>query len=121
MQTFAEIYCARHPRTREKCSDEVLRRTLYPHARWFAALIMRVSPNFFAADRRFVDLALGSRTMKDIRLASREYFYDSGNSGWLRQRLNLRVSGQRMKRLAADYLPEGAYAYMPGTTHPASR
>ncbi len=109
MHTFAEIYRARHACSEREFAEDVFRKTLYPHARIFARLIEWLEPNFFAADHRFVDLAGQACTMKDIRIASREYYYDSGNPGWLRQKCYLRTSGQRMKQLAAEYLPEGQF------------
>ena len=48
--------------------------------------------------------------MKRVREDVRDYFWDSNNQGWLRRVANIRVSGQRLKNIARNYLPEGGSA-----------
>lgn len=107
MQNFREIYCERHSCKPEDFPRRVFWSCLYHHAKIFAPILLLFSYEFFSADRALITSAAEATSMKKIRDDVREYFWDSTNSGWLRRRANIRISGQRLKNLARRYLPEG--------------
>lgn len=97
-------------------------RALYPHAVLAAPLFLIFNYEYFAPDRDLIAAAGRATDLRHIREEVREFFWDSNNKGWLRRRLFIRVSGQRLKNLARRYLPEdGASASPQGSTPPASR
>ncbi len=110
MPNFREIYCEQHRCTPAQFSRKVFWACLYHHAKIVAPLLLLVNYDFFSADRTLISSAAEATNMKRIRDDVREFFWDSTNSGWLRRRLNIRMSGQRLKNLARRYLPEGESA-----------
>jgi hypothetical protein len=106
-ETFRDLFCAHEHCPLDKFVERVFWKTLYPHARLFAPLILVLHYPFFEADRCLISSAGDATTMKRVREEVRDYFWDSNNRGWLRRSANLRVSGQRLKDLARDYIPEG--------------
>lgn len=107
MATLADHYCERHKCTREQFVRQAFWKCLYPHARLVAPFILPFNYDFFSADRALINSVADAVTMKRVREDVRDYFWDSENRGWLRQALNIRVSGQRVKNLCRTYLPEG--------------
>lgn len=81
-------------------------RTLYPHAVLAAPVFLVFNYEFFVADRDLIASAGRASDMKHVREEVREFFWDTNNHGWLRRRLFIRISGQRLKNLARRYLPE---------------
>jgi len=123
MPTFRELYCERQKCTKDQFTKRVFWQCLYPHARLIAPFIMPFSYDFFAADRSLINSVADAITMKRVREDVRDYFWDSENRGWLRQSLNIRVSGQRVKNLCKEYLPEGEtpIPFPPPAADPKSR
>ena len=105
--TFREKFCADQKCSTEQFVSRVFWRTLYPHARLLAPIILLFRRPFFEADRVLISCAGDACDLRRIREDVRDFFWDSNNRGWLRRRINIRVSGQKLKDLARDYLPEG--------------
>lgn len=110
MRTFREIYCERHRLPPEKFCRHVFWRCLYPHARFFVPFVFIFNRRFFAPDNALIQCAARALTMKSVREDVRDFYWDSNNRGWLRETLRIRVSGQRVKDLARQYVPEGESA-----------
>ncbi len=108
MPTFQELYCAKHGCSPEQFHRRVFRHCLYPHARPIAPLIRLLNYDFFAADRTLLLSVAEAVSMKRVREEVRDYFWDSNNRGWMREALRIRMSGQRLKDLARQYLPESS-------------
>jgi hypothetical protein len=115
MRTFREIYCERHRCPPDKFTRRIFWRTLYPHARLVAPLILLFNYEFFSADRALIVYAGDALSVAQVRDEVRDFFWDSNNRRWLRGALRLRVSGERLKNLSRRYLPEH-----PAETKPAS-
>jgi hypothetical protein len=105
MATFSEIYCQRHRCDRAEFVTRIFWRTLYPHARIIAPLILLLDRDYFSADRALILGVADAATMQRVREEVREYYWDSSNRGWLRRNAHIRISGQRLKNLARDYMP----------------
>lgn len=107
LPTFRERFCADEKCPNEQFVSRIFWRTLYFHARLIAPAILLFQRSFFEADRSLISSAGDAGDMKRIREDVRDFFWDSNNHGWARRRLNIRVSGQKLKDLAREYLPEG--------------
>lgn len=108
MPTFQELYCAKNHCSPEQFHRRVFSHCLYPHARPIAPVIRFFSYDFFAADRTLLVSVAEAVSMKRVREEVRDYFWDSNNRGWMREALRIRMSGQRLKDLAREYLPESS-------------
>lgn len=104
---FRERFCAQRHCPKDQFVQRAFWRTLYPHARLVAPVILLLRPGFFEADRSLIESAGEATDMRRIREDVRDFFWDSNNRGWLRRRLNIRVSGQKLRNLAHEFLPEG--------------
>lgn len=111
MRTLEQVYCERHSCTPAQFRRRLFAHGLYPHARPFAWLIRLLHRRFFTADDALVRLVAEASTMRIVREEVRDYFWDSENRGWLRRVVNIRVSGQRVKNLAREYLPESELSF----------
>ncbi|HVU25299.1 MAG TPA: hypothetical protein VHE13_14315 [Opitutus sp.] len=106
MQTFREAYCTKHQCPPAEFAARVFWHTLYRHALFVAPLLIWLNYDFFSPDRSLIGHAGDATSVSRIRDEVRDYFWDSSNRGWLRRTLRLRVSGQRLKNLSRQYLPE---------------
>lgn len=102
-KTLAEAFCARHGCTLAQFRARMFWRTLHWHAVPVAPFL-RLG-NFFAADEDLVAGCGRARSMHDLRDEIEEYRFHPLNHGWLRRRLGLRISTQRLRALARNYLP----------------
>lgn len=98
MVTFAEKFCRDHALAPEKFEAELLRRTLYPTARWLRPLLA-LNRRYFDADRDFVRSIGRIRRMSDFGLEAMDYVDHPENRGLLRDGLRLRVSVRRMQAI----------------------
>lgn len=118
--TFRESFCTGEKCPADRFVSRVFWRTLYPHARLAAPFILLFKRSFFEADRSLISATGDACDMKRIREDVRDFFWDSNNRGWWRRRINIRVSGQKLKDLAREYLPEGVSVppFPPVSTRP---
>ena len=107
MRTLRELYCEKHHCPATDFERRAFWRCLYPHARFFAPLILLLYRDFFVSDRMLLRSIAEAVHMQRVRDEVRDFFWDSNNRGWLRHAIRIRVSGQRVKDLARDFLPEG--------------
>ena len=106
MRTFRELYCEKHRCTEQQFVRQLFWKALYPHALPFAPLLLLIRGDYFIADRSLIASVANAVTMHRVREEVRDYFWDSNNRGWLRRVANIRISGQRVKDIARNYLPE---------------
>ncbi len=97
--TFAELYCTRHGFAPEIFAPAVLRRALYPHTRFFAALIRHFDSDYFAADLDLVRAAGRLRHLRDFASDAEDFAHHPANRGTLRRTFRLRVSVRRLRSL----------------------
>lgn len=88
-------------------------RSLYPHAVPLALLVGRLRPGFFAADRGLIVAAGRARTLRELNEELADFARDPRNRGFGRGTLRLRVSADRLRRLARAHLPT-AWPARPG-------
>jgi len=62
--------------------------------------------DYFNADRELIRGAGSAVTMAQVKEEIRDYFLTAHNGGWLRRIWSVRVSTNRLRRLARIYLPD---------------
>lgn len=103
-KTFAELYCEQHKISLDEFTRSVLRKTLYPQARFLAPILTFLSKRHFAADVEFAISVGGLRRYREYTIESEGYAHHPENLGFLRATLNLRVSSRLMRRLVRKTL-----------------
>ncbi len=101
--TLRQIYCIVHSCNTEEFQDHLFWRTLYPHALPFALCLELVNPTFFRFERELID-ALGSSSTKQQLDRELLHFNNRRMLRWLRGRAQIRISTQRLARIASAYL-----------------
>ena len=107
--SFQETFCAQYGVPPALFDATVLRLTLYPHARWPAAMSPRA---FLAPDRSFI--ARVGRLTRWHGFAGEVHAFqcEPANQRFWRRRLRLRISVTRMRALFSEV--------MGGTTSPST-
>ncbi len=95
-ESFAEKYCRHFSVPPERFADDLLRRTLYPHARWLRFLL---SEELLAADRAFVSSVGRLSSRRDFTGEAAEFQRDPRNARFARYRARFRISVRRMRGL----------------------
>jgi hypothetical protein len=102
-KTWEELYCGRHGGTREQVRRAIFWRALHLHALPFAPVLLW--SRFFAADFDLIGGCMCARSMRELREEIDSNRHHPERRGWLRRRAGFRLSTQRLRRLAGDYLP----------------
>jgi hypothetical protein len=111
MSTFAELYCAHTGCAPKDFRRRVFWRTLHWHAMPLAPVLLL--GDYFESDQRLID-ACGSATgMQQISEQIQDHRHHPHHGDWLRQQMKLRVSTQRLRRLAERFLANGKLAREP--------
>lgn len=95
-ESFAEKYCRHFNVPSENFADDLLRRTLYPHARWLRFLL---SDELLAADRAFVSSVGRLSRRRDFAGEAAEFQRDPRNARFARYRARFRISVRRMRHV----------------------
>lgn len=98
--TFAEIYAVALKCPLSESGQRIFRQCLHRHAAVLAPILSVMSPDFFAPDHELIEQVGKSRTLTEIDFAIRNFFDDERNSHWLRKTGRVRVSTQRLRRVA---------------------
>ena len=96
---FAEQYCQQHNLAPERFVERVLAEALYPHAHVLYVILVRVHPDFGAADLDFISGVGRLSRLEDFWVEAEDFGHHPQNFGFLRQRLRIRVSARRLRRL----------------------
>ena len=117
VKTLEEAYCDRHRCAPAQFHRRVFWTTLHRHALPFAPLLL--SGGYFAADDDLIAACGRARTMREIREELTDHRYHPQNTGWLRQRLAVRISTHRLARLAREHLsgPQLSPPWSSAATH----
>ena len=107
LKSFQELFCEEERCKEGEFSRKVFWRVLYAHAWPFVPLLGGLRSDYFVADRELISGAGRATTMIQLRTEIADFVIDGNNRGWLRERLRIRVSTTRLKRLAGKYLHRG--------------
>ncbi|MEJ1971993.1 MAG: hypothetical protein WDM96_05780 [Lacunisphaera sp.] len=104
-RSFLDLYVQHTGRRRAEFVADVLRRTLYPHARLFTRLLTALDAQYFHPDYEFIEDVSLMRRPADFSAAVRSYLEHPRNRSFPRRRLRLRISVRRMLKLANHVSP----------------
>ncbi len=104
-RSFQSLYCARRGITAAQFRNDLLNRTLYPHARPFAFLLRRMPGPHLQADFEFIDDVAHLENMDGFHDALDGYVGHFSNATFTRRRLRLRISARRMWQVVREILP----------------
>lgn len=111
---FIDLYCEQNAIERGDFDRHVLKRVLYPHARFLAPLMRVAWADHFAADLDLVRSVALVRRMRDLSAESDAFAHHPSNVGVLRHIVRLRASTTRLHRLVRATLhPEPAHTPTP--------
>jgi len=111
--SFSVLYCQQHHLAPARFVEDVLAQALYPHAHVIFMFLVWLHPDYGTADLDFIN-GVGTLSRMHDFWAEADYFaHHPRNLGLLRQRLRIRVSAQRLRRLMKETLrvtgAEGAW------------
>jgi hypothetical protein len=101
-RTLGEVFIARHGCTPKQFRKRVFWRTLHFQAVLLAPLLLL--GHHFAADFELISACERARSMRSVREEIGVFRHDSRNMGWLRRVVRIRLSTQKLLRLAHAYL-----------------
>ncbi|HTZ20221.1 MAG TPA: hypothetical protein VMC06_05000 [Opitutaceae bacterium] len=111
---FVELYCQKRDISPDRFVEEVLAQTLYPHAHILYVLLIWLHRDYGAADFDFINGVGRLSRLQDFWVEAEEFAHHPRNFGLLRQRLRIRVSARRLRRLMKRTLhatiPEPAWS-----------
>ncbi len=102
-RSFCQAYCQRNRCDPRRFRRRIFWRCLYPHALVLAPVIWLLEPGFFGPDLGLID-EVGEATSSEEVAGDIDGFVDTCqlSGGFLRQRLRIRISGQKLLQLAAS-------------------
>jgi len=103
--TFSELFCEKQGVAEKDFERVVLRRTLHRAARILFPLL-NLDRTYFTADREFIRCVGRISRLGQFDSEAQDFAMDSNNTGFLRRRLKLRVSRERLARLVRQTLRE---------------
>ena len=117
--TFEECYCAEHGITPAQYGQKVFKQALYRRALPVAWLLSWTNHNHFTADHDLIKAVAHLRRLRDFSNEAENFRQHPYNRGWLRWRLGMRVSTNRLRSIikttfqranipASEALPQGA-------------
>ena len=103
-QTFTEFFCVKHKISHDDFVREVFNRSLYPHARLLKWLLIFYDPYYFDPDHELIASAGAIGRVRDFVNEAYQFNIHPANCGWLRRKLRLRVSTQRLRAIIRETL-----------------
>lgn len=102
---FKSRFCRHFGCAEEKFERELFWRTMPPLSRFPAWLVLRLAPNYYKREFRFL-IKLGKvRGFDELRLnANSAHWLPSMRTGVMRRWLRMRISGRRLLNVGADVL-----------------
>lgn len=103
MASIAERYCSHHDLAESAFARHALFRSLPLHARIVYPLL-RLLPDFFAADLEFVRNVGRAHSLRDFAIEAADFKQHPHNTRPVRRVLRLRVSSRKLRRQLAHTL-----------------
>ena len=104
-RTFRDAVCERFGIAPERYEQEVFWRCVLPSTRWLVRLLWRMRPVYFRQDLELIESVADCTSVSEVRSELNSFRYYYRPRGFGRRLLHLRLSGQRLLRLAAQVLP----------------
>jgi hypothetical protein len=100
MKTFAEIFCIEHRCDWRTFERRVFWHSLHRRAFPIASLVQCFFPRHFAPDWDLIRTAARCDSLPQIDEEIRDFVLNSANRNWWRRVAKVRLSAQRLRRLA---------------------
>jgi len=102
--TIATLYCNQYFLQSERFVGSLFFKTLYPHARCVALLLILLAPDVFASDKDFLRKVGLVETMGEYAEVENSYRRVVNHFSPIRSRLRLRVSVRRIRHVVESLL-----------------
>jgi hypothetical protein len=103
--TLAEKFCAHHRLEPERFVDSMFWRCLHRRAWLLVPLLRAFDPEYFQADYDLLHSVGKLTSAEQLEEELQDYYSHSGNYGYLRRGLRLRVSVRRLAKIVHQFLP----------------
>jgi hypothetical protein len=101
--SFKNSFCMKYVVRPERFEREVFRRCLHERSQTLAKLILAVYPGFFRRDLMLIQEVARATSLEEVKESLHRYHKDNqAQRGFLRHRLKVRLSGERVLRLGAE-------------------
>jgi len=104
--SFAEAWRQAHPEASVPFEEGVFWDALYSHARVPARILWRLWPSYFERDLDLVRRTGAATSLNELKFEIDNFRYQHPEFGLLRRALKVRVSGQRIMKLARPLMPK---------------
>lgn len=101
---FAELYCRHNRLPIERYEKTLLKRALYPHARWIYHVLRLVRPDHYAADLDLVRNVGSLYRFREFSNDVQQFLHHPANRGMLRRTFNVRISTKQLRRIVRDVM-----------------
>jgi hypothetical protein len=103
--SFRNGFCMKHVIRPERFEREVFWRCVHDRGAWLARMILMVHPGFFRRDLALIREIGGMMSLDQVKDALQRFHKETQESGgFLRRKLKVRLSGERLLRLTAEIL-----------------
>lgn len=99
-------YCEQHSIRPDDFVDRVFWATIPRSKRPIARLVYCLYPKYFDLDRRAIWNCGGAESLAALETELSGFFSEAYKWGYMRKRARLRISAQKLRRLARKHLPE---------------
>jgi hypothetical protein len=108
-KTFRELYCERFNCPPERFEQQLFWKTVYRRALPLARLIHWLHPKFFEKDLNALRQLGVTTGLREFQSELQDYRYHLHTYGhWAQKTLRVRISGQRLNRIARRLRPNGS-------------
>jgi hypothetical protein len=104
-EDFKTLFCRHHDVKPENFAREMLKLTVYAHARWTIWIFSYLSEDYLKADYDFIDNVSRIRKFREYEQTVVEFFdHPMNQNNLLRQWFLIRVSSARLRRIVREVL-----------------
>jgi hypothetical protein len=102
------LFCEQFGCPASEFDQRALKRCLYPHARLAAPLLLRMVPELFEEDFKFIQMLGASTTMREAKAELLDFHEaNRATDNFIRTTFKLRVSGRKATKLAGRLFAHG--------------
>ncbi len=101
---FRDNFCTARGCGSEEFASEIFWRCRHRHAVALAPVVMVLQPDYFSPDRDLIAHLGRVWTMRELDAELRDFMHDARNQPWWRMRGRVRLSTQRLRRIARPHL-----------------
>ena len=119
--SFFRLYCEKFNCPPAQFEQRVFWQCLYPQSEALARMIWRVNRDFFLPDLELIRAIQPLTDSAEVKSEISQFRYHHPAPGLLRDKLRVRLSGQRLLNLAHSLFPQSGRELRPGKMRPLAR